>query len=198
VVIADQLDVVDVDAVALEAIMVFLLNIGSIYIRHPNACQYDLFRTTKYEVRKWINLVEQSSVPQVRWAKPRDSDELYRTVWVDADKLMQGWSRDPLFIDGPQSPNIVGDRIPRFDDWMKTDGLTTPVIMPDVCLTDRGVVAFGNGRHRFTWMRMNGVRVLPIRVPIEDADEIQARYGVSPEEERQLYDLPRRTKRQHT
>jgi hypothetical protein len=41
----------------------------------------------------------------------------------------------------------------------------------------RGGVAFGNGRHRFSWCRDHGVTALPVTVNPDDRIEFHRLYG---------------------
>lgn len=112
---------------------------------------------------------------EVSWKPldPRLQDST--TVVIDVEKVMQDWQRDrDFYIDGPQHGNAIKGRYERFGEWIK-DG--KPVIMPELYLNPWGGISFGNGRHRFVWLRDQGVKTMPVEVPKEEAEEIAKRFG---------------------
>jgi hypothetical protein len=64
-------------------------------------------------------------------------------------------------------------RYERVGGWIRS---TCQLFMPDITLED-GEVAFGDGRHRFAWLRDHGVVALPVAVRPSQAMAIEARFG---------------------
>lgn len=95
-------------------------------------------------------------------------------VQIDVAKVDASASKDRNFYVGPQGSGGIKGRYERFSRWMER-GET--VEMPEVCLTDQGEISFINGRHRFAWMRDNGVTTMPVAVPANDAAGVKERFS---------------------
>jgi hypothetical protein len=110
---------------------------------------------------------------EVTWAKPRTSAE-WTPVWVDVAKLDASWRKDDLYI-GPGGEGGIRTRYPDFGKWLAAEHV--PVGLPEVSLGWKDHVVFGNGRHRFSWMRDHGAQALPVMVPSEMAQAFRQRFG---------------------
>lgn len=95
-------------------------------------------------------------------------------VWVDVELVNQSASKDHNFYVGPKGEGGISGRYDRFDKWM---GQGEAVEMPEITLTDSEEISFINGRHRFAWMRDQGIRELPVAVSGGVADAVERKYG---------------------
>lgn len=79
------------------------------------------------------------------------------TVWIDVAKADIAWRRDDLYI----SPGAPDHRYKydRFGRWLMT--ANKPLEMPHVTLR-YWTLSFTDGRHRFAWLRDNGIKSMPI------------------------------------
>lgn len=126
------------------------------------------------------------------------SDGEYVVVWVDIPKFEEMFQRDEDNYVGPGgSHNAIGNRYRDFGRWLNHDPeLRRPrepgqaVLMPHVYVrygwVDVGgeyqklpVISFGNGRHRYSWMRDHGARAMPVIVPADEADDLRRLCGTS-------------------
>lgn len=92
-----------------------------------------------------------------------------RVVWIDIKKLNNSWRGDFGYYLPPGSPN-------RTEDWLKRLSFRR-VPMPCISLAEDGLVTFTDGRHRFAWMRDEGVSVMPISIGKDQAKEVARRFG---------------------
>ena len=134
----------------------------------------ELFETT-LETQPFHKKMEHGCI--INWKTPRNGDN-YVTVWVDVAKLDASWRHDKGFYITPNGGgNSIKGRYERFGKWLE-QGL--PVEMPEVSINDwRDCISFGNGRHRFSWLRDHGVTSLPVYVDKDQAEEIKKRFGTS-------------------
>lgn len=124
----------------------------------------------------------------VRWqpARPRlvenGEDSI---IWVDVEKLDAAWQKDKENYIGPGGVGAaIGGRYAAFGEWL---GLGLEKVMtPEVYIIPNsmpnsysGVVAFGNGRHRFSWCRDHGAKSIPVQIDTEQLDEFRKRYETS-------------------
>lgn len=131
-------------------------------------------------MREIMALVE-SAGTEVHWMVPRARshsirDGEYVAAWIDVARLNASWSKDSCYV-GPNGADGIGRRYAAFGEWLAEGN--GPVEMPEVALTVWGYVGFGNGRHRFSWMRDHGVTALPVLIPVEDAEAFEERFGTS-------------------
>lgn len=129
-------------------------------------------------IRDFLNILEdiQQQTQSVEWVRPKGTSD-YAVVWIDIAKLDASWKNDYGFHVGPGGEGGIRDRYHRFGEWLK---LGKPVEMPMVSLTDRSkIVAFGNGRHRFAWMRDHGATSLPVVVYKDQEQEFKRRFAAS-------------------
>jgi len=111
----------------------------------------------------------------VKWVPPKGTQS-FRTVWIDVAKFDQAFKRDRAYI-GPNGEQGIRNRYQNFGEWLKK-GL--PVAMPMVYVgadSWRKNVCFGNGRHRYAWMRDHGAKTIPVVVPHDQAKEMAKLYG---------------------
>jgi hypothetical protein len=101
-----------------------------------------------------------------------DSETL---VWLDVEKINASFAKDRNFyVDGPDSKNAIGKRYDQFGEWLKRGIAVNP---PEVHLNAWNEISFGNGRHRYAWMRNNGETKMPFVVPKAEAEEIVERFS---------------------
>ena len=112
----------------------------------------------------------------IKWiVAPFGSDPNEVTVWVDVAKVDQSWSLARGYHIGPGGTGAaIGGRYARFGAFIPKG---VPVWMAALGLQKGGVISFMDGRHRFAWLRDRGVQALPVRVPPEQADIINAVFG---------------------
>lgn len=127
----------------------------------------------KAEARAAAQASRQPVPESYQWRKMIGGDV---EVMIDVAKLDASFAKDREFYIGPQGEGGISGRYERFGNWLKGG---EAVGMPEVCLNDKGEVAFINGRHRFAWMRDHGVKKLPVAVPAGDAKEVQAKFGIA-------------------
>lgn len=124
-----------------------------------------------------VDLFEEQKPGKIAWVPPYPrliADGSDAIVWIDITKLDRSFQQDTGFYVGPGGEGGIDDRYDRFGEWL-AQGI--PVKMPEVGLNWRGEIGFGNGRHRYAWMRDHGAKALPVTVPAEEADDIRRRFG---------------------
>ncbi len=114
----------------------------------------------------------------VNWVPPYKGNTVKedgdRIIWIDVDKVDASWKHDTDFYVGVSGEGGIGSRYQKFGEWLKEG---KPIEMSEISIGYKGQVTFGNGRHRFAWMRDHGVKALPMLVPHETAEEIERRFG---------------------
>lgn len=99
-------------------------------------------------------------------------------MWLSLDA---SWSKDHGFYVSPNGGGAaIGNRYQTFGEWLKKG---EPVEMPEVSYNESleykgGGVSFGNGRHRFAWLRDHGVKKIPVCVPEEQTQKINELFGI--------------------
>ncbi len=116
---------------------------------------------------------QQDVAESYEWRKTVSGDV---EVMINVAKLDASFAKDREFYVGPQGAGGIAGRYERFGNWLKGG---EAIGMPEVCLNDKGEISFINGRHRFAWMRDNGVTKLPVAVPAGDAKAVQAKFGMA-------------------
>ncbi len=97
----------------------------------------------------------------------------YRLVNIDVHTFNAAWSRDHEFYVGPQGSGkgtIIG-RYERFGEWIRNHDHDHMEASSAGVQSD-GRVGFDNGRHRFAWLRDQGLKTVPVamdRQSIENA-----------------------------
>ncbi len=98
--------------------------------------------------------------------EPRSAGDVL--VAVDPKKLDEVWKNDSGFYIGPGGAGQIGDRYPRFQQWLK-DNPGTPIKAPIVSWDPyNNIPSFTNGRHRFSVLRDMGAQKVYLAVPKED------------------------------
>ena len=98
-------------------------------------------------------------------------------VWIDPIKLDASWKKDTNFYIGHNgSGNAIGKRYENFGEWLKQG---KPVEMPEVGFGYNDTVSFGNGRHRFAWMRDHGATAIPVLTDSNRSEEFKKMFGAS-------------------
>lgn len=85
-------------------------------------------------------------------------------VWVNVAKLDAGWSRDGSFYLDRTGKNRIGNRYENIAKFMQT---TTELSASEVSVGKSGVVMFGDGRHRFAFLRDQGLTSVPVSMSKE-------------------------------
>lgn len=110
--------------------------------------------------------------------KPLHSSERgeYTRVMIDVERVMTSWKHDHgfYFDDASKKPALSG-RYERFGEWVKRG---EPIGLPLLYISPAtNEISFGNGRHRFVWLRDHGVKRMPVMVTKEQASEFKKRFG---------------------
>lgn len=87
-----------------------------------------------------------------------------RLVPVRVDKFDSGFARDKSSYVGKGGQGGIDGRYDRFGKFIET---AQSVEAPTVSVTKDGLVQFGNGRHRFAYMRDNGAETVPVAMDDE-------------------------------
>lgn len=84
-------------------------------------------------------------------------------VYVSVSKLDKAWQKDgeAFYIPPGGGGGEIGGRRQGFREFRKNNP-DTPVEMSRVYVNEKGVASFGDGRHRFSVMRDEGKRVIPV------------------------------------
>ena len=93
-------------------------------------------------------------------------------VNVDPAAFDLGFARDNAYV-GPQGEGGVEGRYSRFAEWQRT---AKSIEASSVSVRDNGLVVFGNGRHRYAFMRDQGLPQIPVSMD-EDSLRNAIRFG---------------------
>jgi len=114
----------------------------------------------------------------LRFVPPAEKPGL-KTVMVDVAKVDAALQRDPGYYVAPGGTGaaIAGryEAVGRFAAKAKAEGLAFE--QSTLVLDGKGVASFRDGRHRFAWLRDQGVRLIPVSVPARQAAAVRRRYG---------------------
>jgi len=117
------------------------------------------------------------AVQGLRFAPP-DKPGL-KTVMVSVAKVDAALRADPGYYVGPGGTGAaIGgryDEVARFAARAKARGI--PFEQSVLVLGGDGLVSFRDGRHRFAWLRDQGMTVVPVSVPARQAAATKRRYG---------------------
>lgn len=96
-------------------------------------------------------------------------------IWINVSALDAAWQRDKGFhiglqANGSQSPG----KYDRFGRWLATHDLA--VWMPHVSMW-RSRISFTDGRHRFAWLRDQGLEALPVTTEPRQSPKLAERFG---------------------
>lgn len=118
----------------------------------------------------------------------------FKTVMVDVEKLDKAWSGGKEWVG--EGAEIAGRRA-KFKEWMENnpdkpiqttqiggieqrlvyDADGKPVRLPNGTYQTVQVPVFSDGRHRFSVLRDEGMKEVPVSVPEEIADEFARLFG---------------------
>lgn len=87
-----------------------------------------------------------------------------KLVNVNVKKLDDAWSKDASNYIGPNGKGGIRDRYKQFGEFSKT---APSIEASDVHVNENGFIMFGNGRHRFAYMRDHGIAVAPVAMSNE-------------------------------
>lgn len=96
-------------------------------------------------------------------------------VWVSVSALDAAWSSvtdEYVGVEGVGSNQAW--KYSRFEGWFAN---AQYVDMSSLSLDGEGRPSFTNGRHRFAWLRDQGLAALPIEVPPSEVCVFGARFG---------------------
>ncbi len=97
-------------------------------------------------------------------------------VWLDVEKADEAWKSDfSFYIGSGGAGNAIGDR---YEKVGKHLSIARKLWMPFVT-TENGVLTFGDGRHRFSWLRDHGAKAIAAMVPPDQANAIRRTLGTS-------------------
>lgn len=88
-------------------------------------------------------------------------------VLMDVDKLDQAWKKSGQAYVSKGGEGGISGRYELFAKFW-TDGNT--IIAPLINVSKNGKVEFNNGRHRFAYLRDQGVKQIPVSI---DADDLE-------------------------
>jgi hypothetical protein len=121
-------------------------------------------------------IAETTEQASIQWEMPR-SNAGYTSIWIDVGKLDASWRLDrEHYVSSGGGGAAIGQRYQRFGEWVQHGH---PVEMPEVYINPHYQrVQFGNGRHRFAWMRDHGVISLPVCVDVDQRDAFEQSFGM--------------------
>lgn len=93
-----------------------------------------------------------------------DANAGEKLVNVDIGKFEQQFQNSQSFYVGPQGAGGIEGRYERFSEFQKT---APSIEAPSVYVDKNGAVTFGNGRHRYAFMRDNGATQMPMAMDRE-------------------------------
>ena len=86
---------------------------------------------------------------------------------VDADKFDEGFKRNKSqYIGKGGTGNTISDRYEKVHEFLKT---APSMKVGDAHVRENGLVDFGDGRHRFSYLRDQGLKHIPISLSKEAA-----------------------------
>lgn len=91
----------------------------------------------------------------------------YHLVYVDSDVFDTAFSKSANFYVGKYGENGIGKRYNQFGDWIKQ---SPSMIVSSVDVNKDGVVMFANGRHRYSYLRDNGINPIPVAMDNESIE----------------------------
>ncbi|MBK8631747.1 MAG: hypothetical protein IPN84_16625 [Sphingomonadales bacterium] len=93
-------------------------------------------------------------------------------VWVDVTKLDAAWQRTEQYV-LPGGANGQGSRYERVEQWFE-ENCYSNMFFAVIC--DDGI-EFGEGRHRFAWLRDRGVEAIQLQVPSDQEHHFIFQFG---------------------
>lgn len=118
---------------------------------------------------KLIDLFEAVSISVAGRKIPITIDEFSKR---HGDKLVnlnvpvfdKAFSREHSFYIGPGGQSGIGKRYEEFGKFVEK---AASIEASEVGVRQNGVIDFGNGRHRYAWLRDQGLKVIPVAMSKE-------------------------------
>lgn len=117
---------------------------------------------------------------------PLDQMRGMQMVEVNTPAFEEAFRKNDSFYVGPQGAGGITGRYDRFGDFQRTANY---VDVPNVSINSSGGVMFGDGRHRYAYMRDQGLPAIPMAM---DADSLEnaRRFGyLAPSESLSALDM---------
>ena len=130
-------------------------------------------------MKSFLDFLTESSL-QINWALKKSQAQnkyLYNDkdlviVYLNTDKVMKHGNHVAIKPDGE---NAKETRLERLEQHVKSGGYLDPPDIGDIF--HNGVITFGNGRHRFYYAWLHGIKKMPFFVMKEDKEYMLKRYG---------------------
>lgn len=93
-------------------------------------------------------------------------------VWVDVAKLDAAWQRTDQHV-LPGGVNGEGSRYKKVGQWFEANCFSN-MLFAVICDDS---VEFGEGRHRFAWLRDRGVEAIQLQIPPDQEHHFIVQFG---------------------
>ena len=124
----------------------------------------------------------------IKWRVP--SLRKQEILWVDVVKFDALWRGDFVYIE-PGGKGSRHGRYQRIGEWiMAGNDVGMPDIAGDEYLASNGTMGFGNGSHRFSWIRDHGCKAMPAIIEEDDCTNIKRLVSTDERVCRVAYKLP--------
>jgi hypothetical protein len=116
---------------------------------------------------------------EIAWLPERFDKDEDEVVWLDVAKFDELWRGDFNYIErDPSAQKGLHNRYHAVGNWIMTGrDVHMPHASGDEYFASNGVVTFGDGTHRFSWVRDHGARAIPVVMNKDDCAEIKQRCG---------------------
>lgn len=104
---------------------------------------------------------------------PVDARSGYRLVTVNTKKFDDAWKGDTGFYLDATGSNRIGNRYTLIGQFLQT---ARSMEAPTTYVDADGYVSFGNGRHRWAYLRDHGVTEIPVALT-RDGERYAKQYG---------------------
>lgn len=94
---------------------------------------------------------------------PHDHRAGYNVVHINHN-FENAFKEDAAFYIGENGDGGIGERYSKIGEFVNSAEYIT---IPDVYVNARGGISFGNGRHRYAWMRDHGITNFPVAMDDE-------------------------------
>ncbi|MCW2349167.1 hypothetical protein [Sphingobium sp. B12D2B] len=111
-----------------------------------------------------------------RFVHPADGWEIEpdAVVWIDVVALDAAWRTTDQYIE-PGGANGQDNRYAKVGAWFDRNRHCNM----GFASFDGNAFGFTDGRHRFSWLRDHGVSVLPLQVPLDQAERFEREFGTT-------------------
>lgn len=100
-------------------------------------------------------------------------------IWVSVTLIEENWRQDKdNYIGSDGTGAAMAGRYEKVGEWMSR-GQFANANMSQVCLDETGMVQFGDGRHRFAWVRDHAATAIQVQVPPDQAEAFACRFGTN-------------------